>query len=264
MGEINFIVEKDFSLPKRINCNFEEVKQEITAAVEKYKNIVVTEDTITESKEIVAGLNKQAQLIDTQRKAVKKEFTKPLTEFENKCKELTAIITDAASGIKAGLDVFEEQRKEKKRTAIKSYFDNIFIANELIKPDFDKIMAENDNWLNKTYDFDKVKEDIDKLFNQKKTDYNATLSLKSPYEITLINAIKDGKGLAEVIAYNNELLALREQIKAKQIIPDQSEQEEEIEEKLQIDFRVWATPKQLSALKQFLNSNHIQYGKVED
>jgi hypothetical protein len=35
------------------------------------------------------------------------------------------------------------------------------------------------------------------------------------------------------------------------------------EEVIQIDFRIWATKKQLACLKAFLIDNKIKYGKVE-
>lgn len=52
--------------------NFEELKQEITARTQDYKNVVVTEDAIKDFKGDRAKLNKLKKLLMTQEKTSRK------------------------------------------------------------------------------------------------------------------------------------------------------------------------------------------------
>lgn len=45
-----------YALP--VSFNYEELRQELTAKVDMYKGLVVTEDTMTEAKDTRAKLNK--------------------------------------------------------------------------------------------------------------------------------------------------------------------------------------------------------------
>ena len=41
------------------------------------------------------------------------------------------------------------------------------------------------------------------------------------------------------------------------------EESKEVESVLQLDFRVWGTREQLLALRNYMNENHLRFGKVE-
>lgn len=92
--------------------NFEELKQEITARTQDYKNVVVTEDAIKDFKGDRAKLNK-LKALDDARKDVKKKYNEPYLEFEKKVKELIAIVDEPIAVIDSQLKEFENERIKK-------------------------------------------------------------------------------------------------------------------------------------------------------
>lgn len=108
-----------------INANFEEVKASLIETMEKYKGIVVTEDGLKDCKATQKDLAKIRNDIDTYRKLIKKEMTAPITEFENKCKELIALVKETETPILEGIAIYDEKRRQEK---IDYILDNITIA----------------------------------------------------------------------------------------------------------------------------------------
>lgn len=108
-----------------INANFEEVKVSLIETMEKYKGIVVTEDGLKDCKATQKDLAKIRNDIDTYRKLIKKEMTAPITEFENKCKELIALVKETETPILEGIAIYDEKRRQEK---IDYILDNITIA----------------------------------------------------------------------------------------------------------------------------------------
>lgn len=108
-----------------INANFEEVKVSLIETMEKYKGIVVTEDGLKGCKATQKDLAKIRNDIDTYRKLIKKEMTAPITEFENKCKELIALVKETEAPILEGIAIYDEKRRQEK---IDYILDNITIA----------------------------------------------------------------------------------------------------------------------------------------
>lgn len=108
-----------------INANFEEVKVSLIETMEKYKGIVVTEDGLKDCKATQKDLAKIRNDIDTYRKLIKKEMTAPITEFENKCKELIALVKETETPILEGIAIYDEKRRQEKIDYIS---DNITIA----------------------------------------------------------------------------------------------------------------------------------------
>lgn len=97
-----------------INCNFEEVKEELKVRLADYENLVVTEDSLSFCKKEQKSLAGIKNKVDTYRKQIKKEMSAPITVFEGKCKELISLIDDAEKPIKEGIQVFDDKRKQLK------------------------------------------------------------------------------------------------------------------------------------------------------
>lgn len=108
-----------------IDANFEEVKMSLIDTMDKYKGIVVTEEGLKDCKATQKDLAKIRNDIDTYRKLVKKEMTAPISEFENKCKELIALVKETEAPILEGIAIYDEKRREEK---IKYILDTIAIA----------------------------------------------------------------------------------------------------------------------------------------
>lgn len=98
-----------------ITTNFYEVKTDLETRLEAYKGLVVTEDTLSGAKNAQKELASLRVEIDNRRKEVKKSYNKPLEEFENKCKELIALVEATEQPIKEGIKTFDDMRREEKR-----------------------------------------------------------------------------------------------------------------------------------------------------
>lgn len=143
-----------------IQVNFEEMKQALSSTMEQYKGIIVTEESLsackTEQKEL-AGMRTR---IDTYRKDKKKELSKPITEFENQCKELISMIEKAEQPIKAGISVFDDKKREEKRQKALEIIKTTVEAHHLKQKFADKLTVL-DKYMHLTATVKAVKEDVE-------------------------------------------------------------------------------------------------------
>lgn len=98
-----------------ITMNFEEVKASLVENMERYKGIIVTEESLKDCKATQKDLAGLRNKLDSYRKDVKKEMEKPIKAFESDCKELIGLIAEVEAPIKAGITEFDNKRREEKR-----------------------------------------------------------------------------------------------------------------------------------------------------
>lgn len=114
-----------------ITTNFEDVKTYLTENLEKYKGIVVTEEGLKDCKATQKELAGFRNAIDGFRKSTKKEVLVPVTEFEIQCKELEKLISDVETPIKEGITVFDNIRREEKKTKALEFIAESVQAHQL-------------------------------------------------------------------------------------------------------------------------------------
>jgi len=262
-----------------IKFNYEDLKASLTVSLEKYKNLVYTEETIKEAKADRALLNKVSTAINDEKKRIKNKLLEPYMDFEEKCKELMAMVSEVSEGIDSQVKAFEQKTKNEKLQEIMAYWiENVGEFNDLI--DFDLIFEER--WLNSSYSMKKVQTDINHIFEKTKMDL-ATLdstipdenikkqvkdfyfnNIKSPSILSL--SIQESQRIAEA---NKKIETLENSQNAEQNTENltsclQSITDKEQNEDLQqLDFRVWVTQRQKFALREFLKANNIKFGRVE-
>ena len=95
-----------------------------------------------------AYLNGLKKEIEERRKAVKREYTKPLKEFEDGCKAVTALIDDAVAGIKGQIDAAEDARRQAAYAALSQHYED---AAPLLVPVVPYERIHEDQWLNKGF-----------------------------------------------------------------------------------------------------------------
>ena len=155
---------------------------------------------------------------------------------------------------------------------------------------FDDLTARFPKWGNATYSIDTAKSDILGAIRECEEGAAAILALNSKFQTTLLDEFRRTHDLAGVLRRNAELTATAErwerlaaQRKAEAEAeeakippmfqrqpqkPAERPKEPEDSEKFSslpvraVDFRVWVNGPQLAALKVFLVTNDIQYGKV--
>ena len=105
--------------PAVIEANFDALEAHVRRLVADYEGATYDmgkDENVKAAKRDRAYLNGIAKEIDERRKAVSREYTKPLAAFEDRCKAVAGIAKQAADGIKAQLDEAEEERQLRART----------------------------------------------------------------------------------------------------------------------------------------------------
>lgn len=147
--------------PSVISANFDALEAHVRAKVADYEGAkydLTKDDSIKEAKHDRSYLNGLKSEIEERRKAVKREYNKPLDAFEKRCKEITSIIDDAADGIKAQLDEAEERRKAGARAALEAHYREFA---ELLSPVVPYERLHDDRWLNKSFGEAKAKKALE-------------------------------------------------------------------------------------------------------
>lgn len=147
--------------PSVISANFDAMEDSIRAKVADYEGAkydLTKDESIKEAKNDRLYLNGLKNEIEERRKAVKREYNKPLAEFEQRCKEITSIIDAAADGIKAQLDEAEERRRAGARAALEAHYREFA---ELLSPVVPYERLHDDRWLNKSFGEAKAKKALE-------------------------------------------------------------------------------------------------------
>lgn len=260
-----------------IKFNYEEIKQQLSEQLKKYDDIVYTEETMNLAKTDRATLNKVKKAINDEKIRVKNYILEDyMTNFEPKCKELMEMIETVSEKIDIQVKAFEQKSKDAKLKDIMNYWiDNIGEFNDLI--DFDLVFEER--WLNVTYSINTIQGEINHIIEKAKmdiatidntvTDSNINKQVKAFYFKNINNSSALGLALNEARRIE-EINQNLDTLEKKQELSNNPETEKQIIKNIpskeglkQLDFRVWGTKEQLIKLKNFLNENNIEYGRVE-
>ena len=186
-----------------IEFNLQELKDNLAREMQVYENLVVTEDTVKDSKKDLAMLRKASKELNDRKIAVKKEFLAPYTAFESDVKDAIAIIEKPISLIDAQIKQFEEEQKVAKKKHLEEVFqDQVGELGEYIT--FGEVFKES--WLNATA---KDKDAIDEIQIAKmkvEGELQAIKSLASEIEPELLDHYKRTHSLAECIQKNTNYL----------------------------------------------------------
>lgn len=280
-----------------ITINFEEVKANLIANTEKYKSLVVTEESLKDCKATQKDLAGLRNKLDGYRKDVKKEMEKPIKEFEGQCKELIGLIEEVEKPIKIGIAEFDNKKKEEKRLKAQE-----IIANTVITLGLEKKYAEQltvlDKYLNLSASQKSVVEDIEQraaaLKQQQNADKAKAEMIKATIETTLDSVnktiktpleykdfekyIEFGWDIARIVREINDKADLirkaeqpRQEIESPADLKPKAPEVKEVKEDeplFYVDVHVEHRFEQIQALSNFLKDNGYIYevhakGKVK-
>lgn len=122
---------------KKVVADYEGATYDLTSA-----------QAIKEAKHDRSYLNGIRKEIDERRKAVKREYNKPLDAFERRCKQITAIIDESTDAIKAQLDEAEQTRKDALYSRLQQHYEEFA---GLLAPVVPYERLHEPQWLNKTF-----------------------------------------------------------------------------------------------------------------
>ena len=262
-------------------ANYEPLKAWALETAEKYKSVVVTDESIRSAKQDIADLRSLAKKISDYRIALKKEHEKKIEKTINQCIELTQILTDAASSMDVQVKELEDGVKRQKKQEIEDYFNSVAGDTAIVLP-FDNVFDQK--WLNKTAKMDDIKSSIDMTLNAVKKNLDILHGMQSQYETEMIEAYLDSLDMGVALETKNRL-----EEKSAQIARMKAEQEQKRQEEQQAvvqpkpipaqpvqqpipapkqepvkfyDVRLFMTETQKNLFKNFVVSNGIKYTKV--
>lgn len=122
---------------KKVIADYEGATYDLTSA-----------QAIKDAKHDRSYLNGIKKEIDERRKAVKREYNKPLDAFERRCKQITAIIDESTDAIKAQLDEAEQTRKDALYSRLQQHYEEFA---GLLAPVVPYERLHEPQWLNKTF-----------------------------------------------------------------------------------------------------------------
>lgn len=109
------------TVPASIVFDFEAVKTRVVAHLERYSNIILTEDTFKEGKELIKEINSTRKALDTARKDEVKKASEPIKAFEANMKELVSLHDTLLNNLREQISKFENEQKEKIRLSLVDY-----------------------------------------------------------------------------------------------------------------------------------------------
>lgn len=282
-----------------ITINFEEVKANLIVNTEKYKGLVVTEESLKDCKATQKDLAGLRNKIDSYRKDIKKEMEKPIKDFEGQCKDLIRLIEEVEKPIKLGIAEFDNKRKEAKRMAAQATILD-YIEKLGLEEKYSSQLTVLDKYLNLSASAKSVAEDIEQravaLKQQQNSDKAKAEMLKATIETTLeaVNKtiktpleykdfekyIEFGWDIAKIVREINdkaELIRKAEQLKEEskeelkekliQTMSDEADKalKEEVipvnkcEDMYFVDVHVEHNLEMIQALSKFLKDNGFKY-----
>lgn len=165
--------------PVPIRANFETLEARVRAMVADYDGAtydLTSEDAIKQAKRDRTYLNGIVREIGERRKAVKREYTKPLSAFEGECKRIIGIAKNASDGIKAQLDAAEDARRKRAYNGLAAYYAQIA---DLLAPVVPYERIHEDAWLLNSFGEVKAKNALEEKVGKLAADWD-TLSAMKP------------------------------------------------------------------------------------
>ncbi|WP_298827960.1 DUF1351 domain-containing protein [uncultured Capnocytophaga sp.] len=281
-------------LPVIVYERLESVGQEIDkriAALDLDKQLV-TEDTKKAVKDTRAMLNKELKDFEEQRKRIKEQVVAPYEAFEKAYKTFIKEKYEKADGIlKVKIDEFDRKLKADKEARIRAYFTELCQANNIDFLPFERLglkigLSDSDKSLKdivntnidnvvKSLEFIESLTDPDEYKAEILADYKQTLDVMIAINNAKYRKQQREAELARIEAQKAaaEQARLAAEAKAKEVAPLQAPQEVKSEERivkneavpapqeeiLHYTLGVSGTRAQLRALRQFLETNNINY-----
>lgn len=297
--ELKIYNPTEADLIKKIEWNFEELKQEIVSKAEEYKNLVYEDEQIREAKTDRAKLNKFVAALEEKRIELKKQVMIPYVSFETEEKQLVAIINEANSNIDTQVKAYEEKQRAEKLEKVKKIYEECVGDLDRVLP-FEKVFKQQ--YINASTSLKSTKEEISNLINKVNDDLKIinndmgkfVFEMKEVYlrNFDMNEALKEKQRLEEAEQRKLEFEAKRKQ-QEEERLQRQKEQAQKVidagvratqkaetpdpinsatkplekhpqiaEPTYTLDLRVIGTAEQLNSLKQYLKQNNIAFGPV--
>lgn len=217
--EVRVIVSQ---VPGKIEFNFQEIKDSLSAQMELYKDIQLTEETSAEGKRDITTLRKIIKAINEERIKVKKDCLKPYTEFEIKANELISLIDKPIELIDKQVKVFEEKKKAEKKAKIQELYNGL-IGDLTDYLPFIKIY--DNKWENTSTSIKSIREEIENVVSSTQMAVQTINDMNSEAVPKALEQYKQNLSLADAISYINRYEQQKAEILRKEEEKRKAEEE---------------------------------------
>lgn len=217
MKELQVVINQNVG---EIRFNYEEIKAELQARMELYKDACFTEESKVIAKKEVAALRKMKNAIDEKRKEVKNQCLEPYREFEEKAKDLMSLIEEPIQLIDSQVKAFEEKRKEERRNKVCELY-NSMIGDLSEYIPLNKIYDAK--WENASRTMKSIEEDLCKIMDSTRMAVDAISSMTSDKVGDALEYYKRTLDMAGSVKMINDY----EQQKTEIIVQEQKRREQE-------------------------------------
>ena len=217
------LANADLNLPQSI-ANLEQLKEELVPRLEKYNNLVVTEDSIKAAKADKADLNKLKAAIDEQRKTIKKLYLEPYNVLETQCKEVIALIDAPIKAIDTQIKAFDEIEKQNKYKELEQHFESLN-APEWIS--INNVL--NPKWGNKTEKIDSLKAEMADSVKKCVSDFDKIMEMYAdfPHKLAIEQKYKSTLDFSQTAVYAANLKTTYEREQARKAAEEEKRKREE-------------------------------------
>lgn len=256
-------------LPK-IKYQLEQLSTEIKEKVDRVNNLIVNEDTVKETKQLRASLNKEFNELEEQRKQVKNAIMAKYDEFNEIYVECVSnLYKDADAQLKSKIDDVENKLKLEKEEELREFVkqhceaNHIHIEFEIIGLNI-TLSASMKSLKEQAKAFiDRVTNDL-KLIEMEEYKDEILLEYNKTYDFVTAktNVIERHKQLEEIAKQQEIKQQLDEQDKkVEEVVETITAPKEVIEEDeiLEATFTVKGTKEQIIKLKNWLKEEGVEY-----
>lgn len=217
--------------PGVISTNFEEIKKELLAQMEIYKELEVTEENKPERKKDIATLRKMIKAVNERRIDVKNRFLVPYTEFEQKVKELVEIINEPIGILDSQVKEFEAKQRLQKIKDINTTFCTIMENYPTLCNNIGIAEIYDSRWENATASMKSVRDEMTAKLNTIRDNVALISSMVSDKTEEALSLFWGDLDVAKAVGMINRYEAQKREIQAR--LEEQRRKEKEAEEERQ-------------------------------
>lgn len=217
----------------KVTSNFTELGQKIRSVVDRYKDVVLTEDNVTYVKSLKSQFVSLRTGIERERKEWKKVYITPASKaIDAMCDELQKIVAEGEGALGSQLEEYDQKRKNELTVILTDYVNDSAKRHNL-REEYKNQIVLIDKYYNKTQNEEDSADDIERQaceLEKKQNEYDSG--------VALIEAeCKDAGFLAETyireLEYKSAMEILME-IKSDRKIAQEAKEEAEEKGKLTI------------------------------
>ncbi|AHB80368.1 DUF1351 domain-containing protein [Oenococcus phage phiS13] len=127
--------------------NADILKDYVKKQIDRYRDLLITDETLTEAKKSRANLNKLNKALSSQRTAIKKEILKPFAQIESVLRKLETDTKQASGSIDQGVKQLEDRQRQAREDNLKAYLAELIVKYPYLQTIEIKIPED---WTNKS------------------------------------------------------------------------------------------------------------------